>query len=224
MSCRVRRAWMSWSSGKDSSFALHVARMSGELHVAALLTTVTEAYDRVSMHGVRKELLHAQAHATGLPLVEVHIPSPCPNEVYEDRMSAVLAGATSSGIDTVVFGDLFLPDIRAYREERLARAGLRAAFPLWKRDTRKLAHDMIDAGLRAVLTCIDPRKMPRELAGRHFDAKLLEDLPEGVDPCGENGEFHTFAYAGPALSQPVAVRVGEIVDRDGFVFADVLPA
>jgi uncharacterized protein (TIGR00290 family) len=217
------RAWMSWSSGKDSAYALHMARLAGDLEITALLTTVTETFARVSMHGVREELLRAQARATGLPLIEVRIPSPCPNEVYEERMSAVLGGATQGGVETVVFGDLYLADIRAYREGRLASVGMRAAFPLWKKDTRALAREMIASGVRAVLTCIDPRKMPRELAGREFDESLLDDLPDDVDPCGENGEFHTFAYAGPALRQPIAVRVGDIVDRDGFVFADVLP-
>jgi len=218
------RAWMSWSSGKDSAYALHMARLAGDLEITALLTTVTDAFGRVSMHGVREELLRAQARATGLPLIEVRIPSPCPNEVYEERMSAVLGGATQGGVETVVFGDLYLADIRAYREDRLASIGMRAAFPLWKKDTRALAREMIASGVRAVLTCIDPRKMPRELAGREFDESLIDDLPGDVDPCGENGEFHTFAYAGPALRQPIAVRVGDIVDRDGFVFADVLPA
>jgi len=218
------RAWMSWSSGKDSAYALHMARLAGDLEITALLTTVTDTFGRVSMHGVREELLRAQARATGLPLIEVRIPSPCPNEVYEERMSAVLGGATQGGVETVVFGDLYLADIRAYREDRLASVGMRAAFPLWKKDTRALAREMMASGVRAVLTCIDPRKMPRELAGREFDESLLDDLPDDVDPCGENGEFHTFAYAGPTLRQPIAVRVGDIVDRDGFVFADVLPA
>jgi uncharacterized protein (TIGR00290 family) len=220
----MRRAWMSWSSGKDSAYALHVARLAGELEITALLTTVTETFGRVSMHGVREELLRAQADAAGLPLVEVRVPSPCPNEIYEERMAAALSGAGKDGVDTVVFGDLYLADIRAYREDRLGRIGMRAEFPLWKRDTAALAREMIDAGVRAVLTCIDPRTMPRALAGRELDAALLAELPAGVDPCGENGEFHTFAYAGPALARPVAVRVGEIVERDGFVFADVLPA
>lgn len=219
-----RRAWMSWSSGKDSAFALHVAQTRGDLDVVALLTTVTEGYDRVSMHGVRQELLRSQARSTGLPLVEVRIPSPCPNADYEERMGAALAGARSGGVDTVVFGDLYLEDIRAYREKRLADVGLRAEFPLWKRETRALARDMIDAGVRAVLTCVDPRQVPRELAGRSFDDALLGDLPATADPCGENGEFHTFACAGPALREPVAVRAGEVVERDGFVFADLLPA
>jgi uncharacterized protein (TIGR00290 family) len=215
-----RRAWMSWSSGKDSAYALAIARAEPELDVVALLTTVTDDYRRVSMHGVREELLHAQAQATGLPLVQVRIPAPCSNAEYEERMGAALGGALASGVDTVVFGDLYLADIRAYREAQLAKLGMRAAFPLWKRDTRALAQEMIDAGVRAVLTCVDPRKIPRELAGRDFDSSLLADLPASADPCGENGEFHTFAHAGPALREPVAIRRGEVVERDGFVFAD----
>jgi uncharacterized protein (TIGR00290 family) len=218
-----RRAWMSWSSGKDSAFALAEALARDDLDVVALLTTVTETYSRVSMHGVREELLDAQAKAVGLPVVRVRIPSPCTNEVYEARMSEALAAAAADGVRTMVFGDLYLADIRAYREEKLARVGFEAVFPLWKRDTRELAGAMIASGLRAVLTCVDPRRMPRELAGRDFDEKLLSELPPGVDPCGENGEFHTFAYAGPPLREPIRVDVGEIVDRDGFVFADVVP-
>jgi uncharacterized protein (TIGR00290 family) len=218
-----RRAWMSWSSGKDSAFALALARQQPDLEIVALLTTVTETFGRISMHGVREELLVAQAAATGLPLVQVRIPSPCSNADYEERMGAALAGALASGVDTVVFGDLYLADIRAYREEKLAEVGMRAEFPLWKKDTRALAHEMIDAGVRAVLTCVDPKQVPRELAGREFDASLLADLPAGADPCGENGEFHTFVYAGAALRQPLAVRRGEVVERDGFVFADLLP-
>jgi uncharacterized protein (TIGR00290 family) len=219
-----RRAWMSWSSGKDSAYALAVARKQADVEIVALLTTVTETFGRVSMHGVREELLHAQAAATGLPLVQVQIPSPCTNAEYEERMSAALSGALSSGVDTVLFGDLFLADIRAYREERLGHIGMRAEFPLWKRDTRALAHEMIEAGVRAVLTCVDPKQVPRELAGREFDAALLADLPPGADPCGENGEFHTFVYAGAALREPIALRRGDVVERDGFVFADLLPA
>ncbi|HEY5243496.1 MAG TPA: hypothetical protein VIJ22_18575 [Polyangiaceae bacterium] len=220
-----RRAWMSWSSGKDSAFALGVARGRPELEITALLTTITDEYARVSMHGVREELLHAQARAVGLPLVEVRIPSPCPNAVYEARMAEALSKAAADGIDTVVFGDLYLADLRAYREEKLSAIGFRAEFPLWKRDTHELASAMIASGLRAILTCVDPRRVPRELAGREFDARLLEELARlpGVDPCGENGEFHTFAYAGPPLRLPVPIRVGEVVERDGFVFADVLP-
>jgi uncharacterized protein (TIGR00290 family) len=220
-----RRAWMSWSSGKDSAFALGVARERADLEITALLTTVTDEYARVAMHGVREELLRAQARAVGLPLVEVRIPSPCTNAVYEASIADALRGAAVDGVDTVVFGDLYLADIRAYREEKLSAIGFRAEFPLWRRDTRELGRDMIASGLRAVLTCVDPRRVPRELAGREFDQTLLDELASlpGVDPCGENGEFHTFAYAGPPLSLPVPIRVGEIVERDGFVFADVLP-
>ena len=215
---------MSWSSGKDSAFALQAARARDDLEIVALLTTVTDEYERVSMHGVREELLRAQARAVGLPLVDVRIPAPCPNAVYEERMAASLRTAAANGVDTVVFGDLYLSDIRTYREERLGAIGFRAEFPLWLQDTRALARRMIDSGLRAVLTCVDPRKMPAALAGREFDNRLLDELPAGVDPCGENGEFHTFVHAGPPLREPVAVHVGEIVERDGFVFADVLAA
>ena len=219
-----RRAWMSWSSGKDSAFALAQARARPDLDVVALLTTVTETPTAaVSMHGVREVLLRAQAEAIGLPLVEVRIPAPCTNEVYEARMAEALSAAAADGVRTVVFGDLYLADIRAYREEKLAAAGFEAEFPLWKRDTRELAGAMIASGLRAVLTCVDPRRLPRELAGRDFDESLLAELPASVDPCGENGEFHTFVYAGPPLREPIRMTVGEIVDRDGFVFADVLP-
>jgi len=220
-----RRAWMSWSSGKDSAFALSVARARPDLEITALLTTVTDEYARVSMHGVREELLRAQARAVGLPLVDVRIPSSCTNAIYEACMAEALSRAAADGVDTVVFGDLYLADIRAYREEKLSAIGFLAEFPLWKRDTAELAREMIASGLRAVLTCVDPRRVPRELAGREFDQRLLDELARlpGVDPCGENGEFHTFAHAGPPLSLPVPVRVGEIVERDGFVFADVLP-
>ena len=225
---------MSWSSGKDSAFALAAAQRDPDLdlEIVALLTTVTDAYDRVSMHGVRAELLRAQAASIGLPLVEVRIPAPCPNEVYEARMAEALSRAAADGVRTMVFGDLFLQDIRAYREEKLAAAGFTAEFPLWGRDTTELARAMVDSGLRAVLTCVDPKRVPRALAGRDFDARLLAELatlpalpaaPTRVDPCGENGEFHTFAYAGGPLREPIGVEVGEIVDRDGFVFADVLP-
>jgi len=214
---------MSWSSGKDSAFALQAAR-ARDLDIVSLLTTVTDAFDRVSMHGVRQELLRAQADAIGLPLVDVRIPSPCPNEIYEERMALAMRRALTDGVDTVVFGDLYLAEIRAYRQERLSALGMRAEFPLWMRDTRSLAREMVDAGLRAVLTCVDPRKLPPAFAGRQFDARLLEELPAGVDPCGENGEFHTFVHAGGPLRRPVPIQVGEVVERDGFVFADVLLA
>jgi uncharacterized protein (TIGR00290 family) len=217
------KALMSWSTGKDSAFALHEARRDGALEIVGLVTTVSSAFERVSMHGVREALLDAQADALGLPCRKVAIPSPCPNEVYEREMARALGEARSGGVTHVVFGDLFLADLRAWREQRLAEIGLACAFPLWQRGTAPLAREMIAAGLRATLTCIDPRKLDRSFAGRAFDGALLEELPSGVDPCGENGEFHTFAFDGPMFARPIPVVTGEVVERDGFVFADVLP-
>jgi uncharacterized protein (TIGR00290 family) len=214
---------MSWSSGKDSAFALHEVRRAGDLEIVALLTTITSAFGRVAMHGVREELLDRQAEALGLPCIKVPIPSPCPNDVYEREMARALGEARGLGVDRVVFGDLFLEDLRRYREARLAEIGMACVFPLWMRDTRALAGDMIASGLRATLTCIDPRKLPRSFVGRTFDAALLEALPTEVDPCGENGEFHTFAFAGPMFARPIEIALGEVVERDGFVFADLLP-
>jgi len=212
---------MSWSTGKDSAFALHEARRSGEVEIVGLLTTVTATFGRVSMHGVRDALLDRQAEALGLPCWKVPIPSPCPNEVYEREMAHVLAEVGRLGVDRVVFGDLFLEDLRRYREAKLREIGMSAVFPLWMRDTTTLAQDMIEAGLRATITCIDPRKLDRSFAGRAFDAGFLKALPNGVDPCGENGEFHTFASAGPMFTVPINVQVGDVVERDDFVFADV---
>jgi uncharacterized protein (TIGR00290 family) len=219
-----KRVLLAWSSGKDSAWSLHVLRQRGDVEVVGLLTTVNEAFDRVAMHAVRRELLVAQAAAAGLPLVLVPIPWPCPNEAYEQAMAAAMAEARKAGITGVAFGDLFLEDIRRYREEKLAGTGLRPHFPLWGRPTRTLAEEMITGGLRARLTCVDPRVLSPSFAGRAFDAALLADLPPSVDPCGENGEFHTFAWDGPMFDRPVPVRGGEVVDRDGFVFADLLPA
>ncbi len=215
---------MSWSTGKDSAWALHEARRAGEVEIVGLLTTVTSAFGRVSMHGVREALLDAQAAALGLPCRKVAIPSPCPNEVYEREMSRALAEARAAGVTHVVFGDLYLADLRAWREARMAEVGMTCSFPLWQRPTDALARDMIGGGLRATLTCVDPRKLDRSFAGRAFDGALLADLPPGVDPCGENGEFHTFACGGPMFARPIATVGGEVVERDGFVFADVLPA
>jgi uncharacterized protein (TIGR00290 family) len=217
----VRRALLSWSSGKDSAWALHVLRLQGEVEIAGLVTTINEAHDRVAMHAVRRELLEAQAAAASLPLWPVPIPSPCSNEQYEAAMGGLIARARDEGIEAFAFGDLFLEDIRSYRERQLAGTGLEPIFPLWRRPTRELAQAMIDGGLRAVLTCVDPRHLPASFAGRPFDADLLGELPSGVDPCGENGEFHTFAWAAPCFSAPLRVRVGEVAERDGFVFADV---
>jgi uncharacterized protein (TIGR00290 family) len=216
------KAWVSWSSGKDSAWALHVMRQRGEFRITALMTTVNREFLRVAMHAVRESLLDAQAAAAGLPLVKIPIPSPCPNEVYERAMAEAMAQAQMAGVTHVIFGDLFLADIRKYREENLAKCGMTPVFPLWLADTRRLAHEMIDAGLQAYLTCVDPKKLGRTFAGCAFDKKFLAELPTGIDPCGENGEFHTFACAGPMFSAPIPVKSGEIVERDGFVFADFL--
>jgi uncharacterized protein (TIGR00290 family) len=217
------KALLAWSSGKDSAWSLHVLRDRGDVEVAGLLTTVNEAFGRVAMHAVRRELLEAQARAAGVPLHVVPIPSPCPNEVYEAAMARALAEARAAGVEAVAFGDLFLEDVRRYREERMAPTGLRPLFPLWGRPTRALAEEMIDGGLRARLTCVDPKVLDPSFAGRAFDRGLLEALPPDVDPCGERGEFHSFAWDGPMFDRPVPVAVGEVVHRDGFVFADLLP-
>jgi uncharacterized protein (TIGR00290 family) len=215
------KAWLAWSSGKDSAWALHMVREAGSFDVVALLTTVNRTHGRVAMHAVRESLLELQAATVGLPLVTVGIPSPCSNEIYERAMSEAMARAAGEGVRHVIFGDLFLQDVRAYRESQLARCGMTPVFPLWGMETRSLAAKMIAGGLRGYLTCVDPRKLEREFAGRRFDAELLADLPSSVDPCGENGEFHTFACAGPMLRAELAVTVGEIVEREGFVFADL---
>jgi uncharacterized protein (TIGR00290 family) len=225
------KAWLAWSSGKDSAWALHTVRQSCggaadaqfAFDVVALLTTVNRTYQRVAMHAVRESLLEMQAAAAGLPLVRVPIPSPCPNEIYERAMSEAMVRARSEGVRHVIFGDLFLEDIRAYRERQLAQCGMTPVFPLWGRDTRHLAEEMIAGGLSGYLTCVDPRQLDRAFVGRRFDRELLAALPRGVDPCGENGEFHTFACAGPMFSAEIPVMGGEIVERDGFVFADLLP-
>jgi uncharacterized protein (TIGR00290 family) len=216
------KAWLAWSSGKDSAWALHTARQEREYDVVALLTTVNRTHARVAMHAVRESLLEAQALAVGLPLVKVPIPSPCSNEVYERAMSEAMATARAAGVHHVIFGDLFLADVRAYRERQLAGCGMVSVFPLWGRETRRLAEEMISGGLSGFLTCVDPRKLDRSFAGRRFDRELLAALPPEVDPCGENGEFHTFVTAGPMFREHILVRAGEIVDRDGFVFADFL--
>ncbi|HEV2421163.1 MAG TPA: hypothetical protein VGS59_05580 [Candidatus Acidoferrales bacterium] len=217
------KAWLSWSSGKDSAWSLQVMRQRGDVEIAALLTTVNLKYQRVAMHAVRESVLDAQATAVGLPLVKVSIPSPCPNEVYERAMADAMARARAVGVTHMAFGDLFLDDIRQYREENLVKYGMTPLFPLWLKDTRELAHEMIGSGLRAYLTCVDPRKLDAKFAGRAFDEELLADLPAQVDPCGENGEFHTCVVAGPMLASPIDLSVGEIVERDGFVFADLIP-
>lgn len=217
------RAFVSWSSGKDAAFAVWEARRLGLAEIVGVLTTVNEKYERVAMHGVRQELLERQIAALGLPAIIVPIPSPCPNAIYEARMAAACEEIKGQGVDAMLFGDLFLEDIRAYRETNLAKAGMMPIFPLWGRDTAKLARAMIASGLMAHIVCLDPKKLDRNFAGRRFDESLLAELPPGVDPCGENGEFHTVVTAGPMFSAPIAVRVGEVVERDGFVFADIVP-
>lgn len=218
------KIWLSWSSGKDSAWALHELRASPDFEVTGLLTTINREASRVAMHAVREELLDAQAAVAGLPLVKVPIPSPCTNAEYEQAMGAAMAQARAEGIFHVAFGDLFLEDIRRYREETLHAVGMTPIFPIWGRETRRLAQEMVAGGLRAYLTCVDPRQLDRRFAGRSFDASLLGELPATVDPCGEKGEFHSFAFAGPMFAAPLAVAPGEIVERDGFVFADILPA
>jgi len=221
---RRPKAVVSWSSGKDCAFALHEVRSRGELEVVGLLTTVTTTFARVSMHGVREELLDRQADAVGLPLLKVGIPFPCPNEVYDRAMSEALARLRSDGVEVVVFGDLFLEDVRKYRESRMEGTGVRPEFPLWGRPTPELARTMIRSGLTASIVCVDPKQLPARFAGREFNQALLDELPPSVDPCGERGEFHTFVTSGPMFSHPVGVRHGSVVERDGFVFADLLPA
>ena len=220
------RVLLSWSSGKDCAWALHVLRARPDVEVVGLLTTFNQHFDRVAMHAVRRTLVEAQARAVGLPLREIPLPWPCPNGVYEERLAEALGRAKRDGITHVAFGDLFLEEIRAYRVATLAAIGLEPLFPVWttRADTPSLAREMQAAGLRATLTCVDPTRLPAAFAGRAFDPALLADLPPGVDPCGENGEFHTFCHAGPMFDRPISVTVGETVERDGFVFADVTPA
>jgi diphthamide synthase (EF-2-diphthine--ammonia ligase) len=216
------KALIAWSSGKDSAWALHEMRRSGDCEIVGALTTVTDTFRRVSMHGVREELLMAQLAAAELPPVLVRIPYPCPNEVYEARMAAALADAKQAGVSRIVFGDLFLQDIRRYREDRLAGTGIAPLFPLWERPTDALAREMIAAGVETYLACIDLKQLPKALAGRRLDDTLLAALPAGADPCGENGEFHSFVAGGPMLSRRIPVAVGETVERDGFAYADLL--
>lgn len=210
-----------WSGGKDSALAFYALTRRADLRVTGLLTTVTEGYDRVSMHGVRRSLLYKQAEALGLPLEEVRIPPECVNPVYESRMAAALQTQLDAGVRAVAFGDIFLEDLREYRERNLARLELQAVFPIWKRDTRQLAREFCDLGFRAIAVCIDPQKLERSFAGRELTSEFFADLPETVDPCGENGEFHSFVFAGPIFKRTIAVERGEIVDRDGFTFCDL---
>jgi uncharacterized protein (TIGR00290 family) len=213
---------LSWSGGKDSALTLRALRSQG-MEPDALFTTVTDGYERISMHGVRRELLARQADALGISLVEVVIPPGCANEVYEARLAQAFTSEPLFGVEAVAFGDLFLEDVRAYREDRLASAEKRGLFPLWGRNTGELAREFIAAGFQAVIVCLDPRALDSSFAGRAYDEWLLGELPASVDPCGENGEFHTFVYAGPIFAGPIACETGEIVERDGFVFCDLMP-
>ena len=221
MSSNRPKALISWSSGKDSAFALHEVRRAGDYDVVAALTTVTETFGRVSIHGVREDILRAQCGAAGLPQWIVPIPYPCPNEIYEARMAEAVTRAVNEGITHIIFGDLFLADIRAYREQKLAGTGLTPVFPLWDRPTAPLARAMIDSGLEAYLATVDMKKLSVDFAGRKFDAQLLADLPDAVDPCGENGEFHTCVVAGPMFTHRLNVSVGERVERDGYGYCDL---
>jgi uncharacterized protein (TIGR00290 family) len=216
----MKRVLMSWSSGKDSAWALHLLRRDAEIEVCALLTTLNTAFDRVAMHGTRRSVLEAQAAAAQLPLWTVPLPWPCSNEVYEERMAAACQRAIDAGIDAIAFGDLFLEDVRAYRVRQLKPTGLEPLFPLWQIPTGALAREMMAGGLRARIACVDSKQLPASLAGREFDGDLLHDLPAGADPCGERGEFHTCVYAGPMFHAPLPLVSGETVGRDGFVFTD----
>jgi uncharacterized protein (TIGR00290 family) len=219
------KALLAWSSGKDSAWALHVLRQKNEVEIVGLLTTINENFDRVAMHGVRHQLVRAQAEAACLKLWPVPIPWPCTNEEYEKRMSAAVAKAKSEGITHMAFGDLFLEDIRAYRIKQLEGSGIEPIFPVWgsRESTPALAREMMQSGLRAILASVDPKQISSDFVGRQFDATLLSELPPKCDPCGENGEFHTFCYAGPMFKKPIDVKRGKIVERDGFWFADILP-
>ena len=217
------RALIAWSSGKDSAWALHEVRRSGTLEIVGALTTVSDTFERVSMHGVREVLLQSQLASARLAAHVVRIPFPCPNEMYEARMAAAMERAKAEGVTHVVFGDLFLEDVRAYREAQLARVGMQPVFPLWGRPTAALAREMIAAGVQAHLVCVDLKKLSRAEAGRAFNVRLLEDLPGEIDPCGENGEFHTFVSAGPMLRGAISISVGTTVERDGFAYADLVP-
>lgn len=219
-----KKVLLSWSSGKDSAWTLHVLRQQADYEIAGLITTINSAFDRVAMHSSRRQLVEMQAEAARLPLIAVPLPWPCSNADYECAMKKVCDEAVAQGVKAIAFGDLFLEDIRAYREKQLKDTGLEPLFPVWQIPTDELAREMIRGGLKAKLVCIDPKKLTPEFAGRDFDERLLRDLPAGVDPCGENGEFHSFVYAGPMFDREIPVVAGERVQRDGFWYADLLPA
>lgn len=218
-----RPTLLSWSSGKDSAWALHALRADQTFDVKGLVTTINAAFGRVAMHGTRRVLVECQAKVCGLPLHVIDLPWPCPNEAYEAVMAAFVERAVEDGIEAMAFGDLFLEDVRQYRVDRLEHTPIEPVFPVWGLETGGLARDMIGSGLGAIITCVDPKQLGREFAGRVFDQSFIDDLPANVDPCGENGEFHSFVTSGPMFSNPVPVKSGEVVERDGFVFADLLP-
>lgn len=220
----MKRVLLSWSSGKDSAWTLHLLRQQPDVEVIGLLTTFNETNDRVAMHGVRLELVQAQAEAAGLPLWSVPLPFPCSNEQYEARMRAALQHARQAGVTHIAFGDLFLEEIRTYREKMMSGTGIQPLFPLWRsaEQTPSLAREMLKNGLRAVLVTLDPKRLDATFAGRLYDLDFLRELPESIDPCGENGEFHTFCFAGPMFSHPIPIRLGETIERDGFLFTDLL--
>src|SRR5688572_17624086 len=218
---KFMKTLVSWSSGKDSAWLIHTLRGMPDVEIGALLTTINESAQRVAMHAVRVELLQVQANALALPLWQIPIPSPCPNETYERAMAAAVRRAVDEGFTHVAFGDLFLEDVRRYREERLAGTGLTPMFPLFGANTRELAREMVSAGLRARLTCVNPQVLDRSFAGREFNEQFLAELPAAVDPCGERGEFHSFAYDGPMFTHPISITTGVVVERDGFVFCDL---
>jgi uncharacterized protein (TIGR00290 family) len=220
----MKRILLSWSSGKDSAWTLHVLRQQSEYEIAGLLTTFNQEADRVAMHGVRRSLVEQQAAAAGLPLWSIPLPWPCSNEQYEGLMTNACAKAVAEGMEAIAFGDLFLEDVRAYRVKQMAGTGLEPLFPVWGEPTDRLAHEMVASGLKAILTCVDTSKLEADFAGRRFDADLLAELPSGIDPCGENGEFHSFVYAGPMFNSAIDVIAGETVVRDKFAFADLIPA
>lgn len=215
---------MAWSSGKDGALALHRSFHQGDYEIVSLMTTVAENLGRVSMHGVREELLEQQAKAMGLPLQKVPIPVPCPNAVYEKKWEEALAPWKAKGVKHVVFADVFIEDIRRYREQMLAKFGMEAIFPLWGEDTKSLSKELVDAGIESLVVCVDTKKLSANLAGKRYDADFVKGLPPGIDPCGENGEFHTFVYQAPFFSRPVGVEVGEAVNQLGFQFADLKAA
>lgn len=220
----MKKVWLSWSSGKDSAWALHVLRQHGEFEITGLITTINSAFDRVAMHGTRRVLVEMQAEAAGLPLMAAPLPWPCSNADYERAMKQVCDRALAQGVSAIAFGDLFLADVRAYRERQLQGTGLEPLFPLWQIPTGQLARQMVESGLRARLVCVDPKQLDPSFVGRDFDQQLLRDLPPGADPCGENGEFHSFVYGGPMFSRMLPVVSGEKVERDGFWYQDVVAA